>query len=251
MGNRIFTYYSNKEVEKLEIKSNKGEIIQFNLNKLNSELYYVVLKEHNVENEAEFFRNLFLKYLDNPRYIREKILFSKIFEQLELAIKGRKKVNIKYNGEIRTINPYFIKVASGEDRSYIFSYCEKNQDYRNYRIANIENISLSKYITDFKDLEYIQNIEKNFDPFLSFNKKIKIKINNNGKEIFEKTLLNRPKILEKDGDIWILECTNKLAQIYFAQFLANVEILEPIDLRMWFKKNFEKVVKIYVGGKDE
>lgn len=245
IGNRIFAYYSNKEVENLNLNSSKGEIIQFNLNKSNDELYYIVLKEHEVQNEAGFFRNVFFKYLDNARYIREQILFSETFEKLQIALKEKKKVNIKYSGKIRTINPYFLKVASGEDRTYIFSYCEKNEDYRNYRVANIENISLSKHDIEVKDLEYINSIDKNFDPFLSFGRNIKIKINKEGQSLFERVILNRPKVLEKDGDIWFLECTNRLAKIYFLQFLSNVEILEPIDLRDWFKKELKKFLKIY------
>lgn len=245
IGNRIFAYYSNKEVENLNLNSSKGEIIQFNLNKSNDELYYIVLKEHEVQNEAGFFRDIFFKYLDNPRYIREQILFSETFEKLQIALKEKKKVNIKYSGKIRTINPYFLKVSSGEDRTYIFSYCEKNENYRNYRVANIENISLSKHDIEVKDLEYLNSIDKNFDPFLSFGRNIKIKINKEGQSLFEKVILNRPKVLEKDGDIWFLECTNRLAKIYFLQFLSNVEILEPIDLRDWFKKELKKCLKIY------
>ncbi|MEG0236506.1 MAG: WYL domain-containing protein [Cetobacterium sp.] len=246
IGNKLFSYYSNKDIENLNINSAKGEIIQFNLNKLNDELYYIVLKEHEVQNEAEFFRNIFFKYLDNPRYIREQILFFEIFEKIESALKERKKINIKYNGEIRTINPYLLKTSSIEDRSYIFSYCEKNEDYRNYRIANIENISLSKYDIEVKNLEYIKSIDKNFDPFLSFGKNIKIKINENGQKLFESVILNRPKVLEKNGDIWILECTNKLAKVYFPQFLSNIEVLEPVDLREWFQKELKKALDIYL-----
>lgn len=242
----MFSYYSNRDVENLDIKLAKGEIIQFNLNKSNDELYYVILKEHGVQNEAEFFRNIFLKYLDNPRYIREKILFSEIFEKLEIALKEKKKINIKYSGIVRTINPYLLKVASGEDRTYIFSYCEKNEDYRNYRVSNIENISISKYDFDIKDLEYINNIDKNFDPFLSFGKNIKIKINKEGQKLFERVILNRPKVLEKNEDIWILECTNRLAKIYFPQFLSNIEILEPFDLREWFKNELRKSYDRYL-----
>lgn len=251
IGNRLFSYYSNKNFNNLEIKSDKGEVIQFNLNKFNSELYYTVLKEHSVANEAEFFRSLIFKYLNNPRYIREQILYCEIIEQIELAIKEKKKINIKYNKEIRTINPYFIKVAPGEDRSYIFSYCDKNKDYRNYRIANIQNVFLSKNEIEYVDPDYIENINKNFDPFLSFGKNIVIKINDEGKILFEKAILNRPKIIDRSGDIWTLECTNRLAKIYFPQFLSEVEILEPIELKEWFKKEFNKVASLYRGGKDE
>jgi hypothetical protein len=245
IGNKIFSYYADKDIENIEFKVNKGEVIQFNLNKLNSELYYTVLKEHGVENEAEFFRNLFLKYINNPRYVREEILFSEVFEKINQAIKEKRKLNIKYSNEVRTVNPYFIKVASGEDRAYLFTYCEKNCDYRNYRIANIENISLSKNEIDFKDKEYIKNIERNFDPFLSFEKKVIIKIDEEGKKLFERVIVNRPKVLKKEGDIWTLECANRLAKIYFPQFLSHIEILEPLRLREWFKKELKKSLERY------
>lgn len=245
IGNKIFNYYSDKDVEKIELKVNKGEIIQFNLNKLNSELYYTILREHNVENEAEFFRNLFLKYINNPRYVREEILFSETFEKINQAMKEKRKLNIKYSGEIRTVNPYFIKVASGEDRAYLFTYCEKNLDYRNYRIANIESISLSKNEIEYKDREYIENVERNFDPFLSFGKRVTIKIDEEGRKLFERVIVNRPKILKKEGDVWTLECANRLAKIYFPQFLSHIEIVEPLRLREWFQKELKKSLERY------
>ncbi len=245
IGNRIFTYYSDKDIENNEIKIFKGEIIQFNLNKSNDDLYYTILKEHNVENEAEFFRNLFFKYLDNPRYLREKILFSNIISTINLAIEKKKKINIKYNGEIRTINPYLLKVSSNEDRTYIFSFCEKNNEYRNYKIANIENVFISKNDLKIKDSEYISNIDKNFDPFLSYNKYVVIKITPEGEKLFNTAIINRPKVYKKEGNTWTLECTKRLAKIYFPQFLSNIEILEPLDLREWFIQKFKKAYENY------
>lgn len=184
-------------------------------------------------------------YLDNQRYIREKILFIKIFQVLEEGIKAERKVNIKYNGEIRTINPYLIKVSSTEDRTYLFSYCEKNRDFRNYRIANIEKVFLSKIKIQNINQEYINNINMNFDPFLSYGKIVKIKINEYGKKLYEQVILNRPKVLEKDNNIWTLECSKRLAKIYLPQFTKHIEILEPLDLREWYINELKENLSIY------
>lgn len=246
IGNRIFNYYSNRDIKKIDISADKGEVIQFNLNKNNSELFDTVIKEHMVDNEANFFRNLFLEYLDNPRYLREKILYFDIFEKIENAIKENRKINIKYRGEVRTISPYLIKTSSEENRSYIFSYCEKNEAHRNYRISNIESVSISKLTVDIKDKEYIESIDKNFDPFLSYNNRVKIRIDKEGEEIFKRVVENRPKLIEKDGDIWILEASEKLAKIYFSQFLSTVEILEPLELREWFKEELKRSLNNYL-----
>lgn len=245
IGNRLLNYYSIRNVEKKETKPDKGENIQFNLNKENDEMYDTILKEHGVQNEAEFFRDLFFKYLNNPRYIREEILFHKIFKKINLALEENRKINISYNREIRTVHPYFIKEELGEDRSYLFCYCEKNQDYRNYRIANIEKVILSKNQKNIFNEEYIKAIRNNFDPFLSYGKEVRVKMNEKSKKLFEVAILNRPKLLEKNGNIWKFQCTNRLAKIYFPQFLSDVEILEPLDLREWFKEKFKETAKMY------
>ena len=67
-------------------------------------------------------------------------MFAKIFKNIETALKDGNKIKIKYHNYIRLINPYFIKVSDSESRSYLFCYCEKNKDYRNYRISEIEEI---------------------------------------------------------------------------------------------------------------
>ncbi|MGL6113414.1 MAG: WYL domain-containing protein, partial [Cetobacterium sp.] len=70
-----------------------------------------------------------------------------------------------------------------------------------------ENIFLSKYDVEIKNMDYINIVDKNFDPFLSVGKTIKIKITEKGKKLFATAILNRPKVLDKKGDIWTLECT--------------------------------------------
>lgn len=111
--------------------------------------------------------------------------------------------------------------------------------------ANIENAFISKNDLEIKDSEYISNIDKNFDPFLSYNKYVIIKITPEGEKLFNTAIINRPKVYKKEGNTWTLECTKKLAKIYFPQFLSNIEILEPLDLREWFIQKFKKAYENY------
>ncbi|WP_027131750.1 WYL domain-containing protein [Fusobacterium necrophorum] len=249
IGNRVFEYYSNKEIEVMDDKGTGKEYIQFNLNKKNEEMYYKVLQEHGIQTEAEYMRNIIFTYVNHPRYQREKILFFEYFELIEKAMKEKKKINIKYHGEIRTVNPYFVKVADEENRSYLFCYCEKNQDYRCYRISEMEMLMISKQNLEVLDRKYIQKIEQNFDPFHSYGKEIRVKFTALGDVLWEKAIHNRPKILRKEGEECVLECDERLAQIYFPQFLAEVEILEPKSLRKWFEEQYEKAWKQYQNMK--
>ena len=232
IGNIIFNYYIDKNLNKVVLEDSLGEVIQFNLNKSNEEIYLDTLIRNKIEIEAEYWRNIFFSYINNLRYKREEILFAKIFKNIETALKDGNKIKIKYHNYIRLINPYFIKVSDSESRSYLFCYCEKNKDYRN-------------------DKKYIDEVYRKFDPFLSYNNKVKVKFTEKGLELYEKVLTNRPKVLTKEENIYTFECDNKLAIVYFAQFFSLIEILEPQELREKLKNELENTLKIYKNKEEK
>ena len=251
IGNIIFKYYMDKDLNKVELGNFSGEVIQFNLNKKNEEIFMDTLIRNKVEIEAEYWRNIFFTYINNLRYKREEILFENKFKDIREAIKIEKKIKIKYHKYIRLVNPYFIKVSDSENRSYLFCYCEKNNDYRNYRISEIEEIWLTNEKNEIRDKKYIDNVRKNFDPFLSYKNRVKGKFTEKGIELYEKVLANRPRLIEEKDGIYTFECDNKLAMIYFAQFYSKVKILEPEELKTILKKELKKTIEIYEGKEKE
>ncbi|ERK65297.1 hypothetical protein HMPREF1984_02288 [Leptotrichia sp. oral taxon 215 str. W9775] len=251
IGNIIFKYYMDKDLNKVELRNFSGEVIQFNLNKKNEEIFMDTLIRNKVEIESEYWRNIFFTYINNLRYKREEILFENKFKDIREAIKIEKKIKIKYHKYIRLVNPYFIKVSDNETRSYLFCYCEKNNDYRNYRISEIEEIWLTNEKNEIRDKKYIDNVRKNFDPFLSYKNRVKVKFTEKGIELYEKVLANRPRLIEKKDGIYTFECDNKLAMIYFAQFYSEVKILEPEELKTILKKELKKTIEIYEDKEKE
>ena len=175
IGNTLFKYFIDKNLSKIELEESSGKKVQFNLSKENEDIFFDVLREKKSSTEAELMRDIFFTYINNLRFKREEIIFNNTFKQIREAIKNNKKIGIKYHSTARIINPYFIEVSSKENRAYLFCYCEKNEDFRNYRISDIENIwNLQKEI-HIKDKDYIEAIKKNFDPFLSYGNFIRIK----------------------------------------------------------------------------
>ena len=251
IGNIIFKYYMDKDLNKVELGNFSGEVIQFNLNKKNEEIFMDTLIRNKVEIEAEYWRNIFFTYINNLRYKREEILFENKFKDIREGIKAEKKIKIKYHKYIRLVNPYFIKVSDSENRSYLFCYCEKNNDYRNYRISEIEEIWLTNEKNEIRDKKYIDDVRKNFDPFLSYKNRVKVKFTEKGIELYEKVLANRPRLIEEKDGIYTFECDNKLAMIYFAQFYSEVKILEPEELKTILKKELKKTIEIYEDKEKE
>ena len=247
IGNIIFKYYMDKDLNKVELGNFSGEVIQFNLNKKNEEIFMDTLIRNKVETEAEYWRNIFFTYINNLRYKREEILFENKFKDIREGIKAEKKIKIKYHKYIRLVNPYFIKGSDSENRWYLCCYC----DYRNYRISEIEEIWLTNEKNEIRDKKYIDDVRKNFDPFLSYKNRVKVKFTEKGIELYEKVLANRPRLIEEKDGIYTFECDNKLAMIYFAQFYSKVKILEPEELKTILKKELKKTIEIYEDKEKE
>jgi len=220
IGNTLFKYYIDKNLSKIKLEESSGKKVQFNLSKENEDIFFDILREKKAETEAELMRDIFFTYINNLRFKREEIIFNDIFKQVREAIKNNKKIGIKYHSTARIVNPYFIELSSKENRSYLFCYCEKNQDY-------------------------IEAIRKNFDPFLSYGNEIKVRMTEEGKALYERVNQNRPKLLKEEGDIYTFECSDKLAKVYFAQFYDEIEIIEPESLRESFKENFKRTYEMY------
>ena len=164
---------------------------------------------------------------------------------IEIAIKTGRKIKIRYKDEYRIVEPYFVISENGETRNYLFCYCCKNNEYRNYRLINIKGVSILREDFEHYNEEYIKNIRDNFDPYLSYGSIVKVKISRHGQELMEKVVINRPKLMEQEGDIFTFQCSDLKAKLYFPQFLGSAEIIEPQELREWFKQEFEKAAGQY------
>ena len=78
-----------------------------------------------------------------------------------------------------------------------------------------------------------------------------MKFTEKGLDLYEKVLINRPRLLNKDNNICTFECDSKLAMIYFAQFFWLIEILEPQELREKLQNELENTLKIYKNEEDK
>lgn len=246
--NMIFEIYGeNVEIEENIPKTKYNKILQFNLSNNNLDIFVDIVSRKGVENKSDFFRKLFFIYCDQPKYKREQQICRQSLAVIENGIKTGRKIKIRYKDEYRIVEPYFVISENGERRNYLFCYCCKNNEYRNYRLINIKAISVLKEEFEHFNEDYIKNVRNNFDPYLSYGKRVKVKLNEYGLKQMEKIVINRPKVIEQEGDIFTFECSDLKAKLYFPQFLKNAEIIEPQELREWFKQEFEKTAEKYRG----
>lgn len=248
--NYILNYiYENLKFEQfLEDGKFDGEktVIQFNLNKKNRENYYNFLEENGIQVEASFFRKLFIKYANQSKVKRELFIFKEVVERINLGIKENKILNITFMDKKETkIEPYYIGNSKLEIANYIFCFDLLEGEFKNYKLNNIKNIYINNKIFTVRDLDFIEKVKNNFDPFLSQDKIIKVRLTPNGELLFKNIKINRAEILSINKDIYELQCSEEKAKRYFSYFLDDVEILEPLELREWFINKYVSALKKY------
>ncbi|MCF2625811.1 WYL domain-containing protein [Fusobacterium perfoetens] len=222
------------------------KIIQFNLNKRNLENYYSFLAEKNIEVEAEYFRNIFLYYAQQSKKSRELFIFKNTAEKIMYAIENRKKIIVTFADEIKKIiSPYYMGSSELELKNYIFSYDEDESKFKNFTLRNIKSVYVTEKKTYDKEMEFVNKVIENFDPFLSYNKNVTVRFTDEGLRILKVIKTYRPKLLEQKGNICKFQCSELQGKRYFSCFWNEAEILEPEELRRWFKEKGEKTSNLY------
>lgn len=222
------------------------KIIQFNLNKKNLENYYSFLAEKKIEVEAEYFRNIFFYYAQQSKKSRELFIFKNITEKIMCGVENKKKIIVTFaDGTKKTISPYYMASSELELKNYLFSYDEDEKRFKNFTLRNIKAV----YVTEKKVYEgendFVREVIENFDPFLSYNKRVKVKFTDEGLEILKKIKTYRPKLLKQEGNICVFQCSELQGKRYFSVFWNEAEILEPLELRNWFRERSLKIMEIY------
>ncbi|MGL4954114.1 WYL domain-containing protein [Cetobacterium sp.] len=221
------------------------KVIQFDLNVANKGIYYDILKANDVEIEAEFFRELFEIYSSQFKYQREIFIFQETYRAVLEAIKNKVKMRILYMEESFTISPYFIKREDQGDENFIFAYDDENKIYRSIKLKDVVILGNLNEKIQVRDKKYIENMRKNFDPFLGERLIIKARFTPIGESMLKSFTNYKPKLIKKEDDIYFFEMTLENAKFYFSSFLKEVRIIEPQKLKDELKKSFLEAYKIY------
>ena len=225
-------------------QSKEKSSIQFNLNKESSLIYYDVLRDNNAQNESEFMRSLLIRYATNPKNKRELFIFKESVERINLAIKDKKNVYITFNDDRKVkVSPYYIGSSDLEIANYIFCYDFSEEKYKNYKLNYLKQVYITSEGAKWEDNDYIEDVIKNFDPFLSKGQIIKIRLSENGKKLLKTIKINRPKLISENGDLFEFEASDEQIKRYFSYFFDEATVIEPIELKEWFIEKYENALK--------
>ncbi len=243
--NYLVKNYSLLKGKNIPVFEGEKEIIQFNLNKENEDFYTEVYNRSEFETEASLIRTLIYGYISQSKVIRERFIFEKLIGKIQRGIKNKKKIKIKFETAEKIVSPYNILYSSMEVSNYLFCYSEEDGNYKNYRLCNIKYVYILDEIRFPGDMEYLRRVREDFDPFLSYGLPVVIRLSENGKRKYERIKTNRPKLIEKLDDRWIVEGSEEKIKRYFSYFMSDAEILSPVNLREWFCDEAKKIIELY------
>ena len=195
-----------------------------------------------IESDLEDFR-ITKNFLCN--YIFEN---SKGFKQIyNYKYNGSKKI-IQFNLNKKNLENYYsflaekkIEVEAEYFRNIFFYYAQQSKKSRELFI--FKNITEKKVYEGEND--FVREVIENFDPFLSYSRRVKVKFTDEGLEILKKIKTYRPKLLKQEGNICVFQCSELQGKRYFSVFWNEAEILEPLELRNWFRERSLKMTEIY------
>lgn len=204
-----------------------------------------------VEDSITKLRNVFKK--NNTDWI--EIDFSnweqsdnekEIFEAIKGSIINSKVIEFSYfstKGEIstRTIEPYRL-VFKGY-QWYIYGFCRMRNDFRFFKLTRIDNLKVLDEI--FKSKQEI-TINKKYNTDNQEIIKVKMKISPRmAARVYDEF---RKGAIEFDGENFIVEANipkNEYLYTYILGYGSDLEVLEPIEVRLGVKKILEGILKKY------
>ena len=267
--NRILTHYADFPEPKATANDDAlyktVAPLQFSLNR-SGESFANFANSKDIATAA-LCRHYFECYVNMPRGKRECFLFQENVSLLKKAIKERENVHLSYRGEHKNVAPCFFAFSPSQVRAYLV-VCDNDESketsarFHSLRLCHIKGVALDSQSQAFHyqsfELSHQADIfREHFDPFLCYGKSVTVRLTEKGVERYNKLSTNRPKAIcnatdkstaidkiQMPGD-YVFECSEVLAKIYFPQFLGEAEIIEPRELRLWFKEQFEEASRVY------
>ena len=205
---------------------------------------------------AEIARLLFTRYANLPRHLREEFVKNAEVVSLQQAIAIRAEVALHYRGEVLVLEPSFFAHSKGQARAYVVAFdlgrssAVATSGFRCLRLAHVEHVVVhaknsAGHWSDPVATGKARGYRRHFDPFLSHDQTVVARLTAAGVAHLHRAVTNRPTwdTEQVEAGTYLFQCSPLQAQLYFPPFFDEVEILEPKELRAWFRDRHTAAAK--------
>ena len=171
--------------------------------------------------------------------------YQDLFNALKIAIINKNIISFSYNSSKaekinRRVKP--IRLLFKEQDWYLYAFCLLRNDFRYFKLSRIKDLEVLaiNYEDNFENIVLKREIkyENTVNIKLKFNKSVAFRVYDEFKAIVE----------DKKGNLYVeMKIPNNYKLYnYIFSFGANVEILEPKEIRNQFKNMINKIAKKYI-----
>ena len=171
--------------------------------------------------------------------------YQELFNTLKIAIINKNIISFSYNSSKaekinRRVKP--IRLLFKEQDWYLYAFCLLRNDFRYFKLSRIKDLEVLaiNYEDNFENIVLKREIkyENTVNIKLKFNKSVAFRVYDEFKAIVE----------DKKGNLYVeMKIPNNYKLYnYIFSFGANVEILEPEEIRTQFKNMINKIAKKYI-----
>ena len=176
---------------------------------------------------------------------RSNNTYQDLFNTLKIAIINKNIISFSYNSSKaekinRRVKP--IRLLFKEQDWYLYAFCLLRNDFRYFKLSRMKDLEVlaMNYEDNFENIVLKREIkyENTVNIKLKFNKSVAFRVYDEFKAIVE----------DKKGNLYVemkIPNSYKLYNYIFS-FGANVEILEPKEIRNQFKNMINKIAKKYI-----
>ena len=171
--------------------------------------------------------------------------YQELFNTLKIAIINKNIISFSYNSSKaekinRRVKP--IRLLFKEQDWYLYAFCLLRNDFRYFKLSRIKDLEVLaiNYEDNFENIVLKREIkyENTVNIKLKFNKSVAFRVYDEFKAIVE----------DKKGNLYVeMKIPNNYKLYnYIFSFGANVEILEPEEIRTQFKNMINEIAKKYI-----
>lgn len=263
----IFQKYKTKAIQDKNNNYGKGHQTKIWLNRHNSYTLYISDDDKYYKGKYSWYiKALLEEYARKPFVERERIVFSDYINTIEGALKNTNNVTllsvVTDKNKKYYIYPYAVMTDPLHTANYLVGYSKTNDtekipcSLRISAIRSLENLQRQSGNLTLEEKETLREkiALRGVQFLIGEEKDIIVKMNDSGKEKYNRLRHLRPKYIEikendEDNDEYRHEykfnCTEAQAEFYFLKFGKDAKIISPESLRDKFKKSYKEAFELY------
>lgn len=210
------------------------------------------IEANSLKNEtfSEFVRNLLIKYISLPMYLREMIIFKDNYHLLKYSFKESIEILVTTNDNEQYLFRQFGACLNDDETNYYFIgeiVIDNLTELKSFKLSDIKHITLTDnyYMFTKEKLEYISSKIIHGPELIDNNEdNIVLQFDDTGVDMYFKNEHDRPLYIDcnEDTNIFTFQFNEDKMFNYLKIFGKHVKVITPLSLKNKLKDFYKSAI---------